>query len=543
MIVFASHLISTVINGLRPVANPNQTIELQPGQIFRGTIMKAYPNNIVQVQLAGSTLIAELNAPLAVGQQAWLQVMPKSHPITLKVIDTPRQQVETRPNQADSADKSSIEGLLRAIGQKADKSNIQNLQRLVSTGVPLKSEELGPMLQLLRSASAPDQTLQIIQIANQRGLPLNGEVIRSLEAVFFGKSLNEITQQITQIGQQSQQNQQTHNLILQLTQLWQSARSQLSQLPALSIPTASSQALGINAEASPTNVTQQSANPSQPILSQQQIPASTVDVFSNTSRVVHTSQQGPSTTSSTVQQGIQETVAISSNIPAELLSTKGNTPPLQNGLLNFLKILGVNYDSSISNHLGQPEVDSSTLKQDALSQLKGVLLELRGLENLTTAIREAVDHGIRMVTGQQLLLVNDTNAPWNSFIFHIPLSPTHREGESNYIHIEGRKKGRDAIDSENCRLFFHLDLQYLDTTMIDIQITSRIMNINIYNDLPLVKQWLEGNREEWKDAMLEHDYQLSSIKVLPISNADEQKVNPSAIPVQQSSYQGVDIRI
>lgn len=542
--MFASHLISTVVNGLRPVANPNQSIELQPGQIFRGTIMRAYPNNIVQVQLAGGTLMAELNAPLSVGQQAWLQVMPKSHPITLKVIDTPRSAAVTSSNQAEVAEKSSLEGLLRAIGFKADKVNVQNLQLLMQAGIPLKSEEIGAMLQLLRYAAAPEQTIPLIHLANQRGLPLTGEVIRSLESVFFGKSFTEITQQITQLGQQSNNNQQLQSLIQQMNQLWQNARAQLS-LISPQVMSTSPNATAVHADVPSTPVMTQPSPMLQTASTVQQAPVHSMPDGVHLPREGQVSQAASPPTASVTAQGslMRDNNPVAMNTIALPVQDSGNANAPQNGLLNFLKILGVNYDASMSQRLGMSTLDSNAIKQDVLSQLKGVLLELRGLENISTAMREAVDQGIRMVTGQQLLFVNDTNTPWNSFIFQIPLTPMHREGEPSYIHIEGRKKGRDVIDSENCRLFFHLDLEHLHTTMIDIQITSRIMNIHIYNDRPQLKQMIEDYREKWKEAMLDQDYQLSSIKVLPIPNVEEQKVHTSPLPVQQSSYQGVDLRI
>ncbi len=511
--MFASHLLGRVINGLRPVATPQQQIELEPGQVFRGTIIKAYPNQMVQVQLAGTTLYAQLNAPLEVGQQAWLQVLPKSNPITLKVVDTPRSDTGfPTATTADLTEKSAIEGLLRGLGIKADRINIQSLQLMVDSGLPLKTAELGRVLDLLKKSTTPDRTIQLLQLAHQRGLSMTNEVIRSLEAAFFGRSLGEIA---NQLSQHAHENKQAQPLLQRVALIWQAANAHLAQV------------------VRPQSMTTTNHSSGTSTMAQQQTLPQTQHVQAE-SQVI-SSQTQPS------QMGKIEQTTTNTNVPIEITSEHKAPATQDNGLFKFFKLLGIDYEQTLlSRNVFASSDAHATIQPEHLQQLKGVLLELRAMDHLSPALREAIDQGIRSITGQQLLMVNDGNTPWNSFVFQIPL-PHMQKAEPSFIHVEGRKKGKEAIDHENCRLFFHLDLDTLEQTMIDIQITNRIMSIQIYNDYPFVKEWIEEYREEWSEAMLGQEYHLSSIRVLPIPIAEQQA--SSILPVQSTSYRGVDLRI
>lgn len=523
--MFASHLLGSVINGIRPVSNAQQPIELEPGQVFRGVIVKAFPNQMVQVQLAGTTLYAQLNAPLEVGQQAWLQVLPKNNPITLQVIDTPRAYTGTTMASTETTPKSALEGLLRGLGIKADRTNIQNLKLIFDAGIPLKTEKIGNMLDLLRSSSGPDRTLQLLQLAHQRGLPITNEVIRSLEATLFGRSLGDI---MNQLSQQMSETRQATPLIQHANQIWQEARAALTNM--IGGTKSSNTITGQQNTFSPIQQTQVQAQT--PTLMMPSVDSNSADP---STRTLASSQTLP------IQSENPELSSNNSRSLVDVASEQRIQAPQENGLTKFFRLLGVDYEQTLLSR-GTLQADAvSIIKPELLQQLKAVLLELKGMEQLSTSLRDTIDQGIRMITGQQLLMVNDGNTPWNSFIFQIPL-PHMQNAEPSFIHIEGRKKGKEAIDHENCRLLFHLDLDALDQTIIDIQITNRIMSIQIYNDAPWLKAWIDEHREEWIAAMQEQVYYLSSIKVQAVPQQPKQ-VSNSTIPVPQSSYRGVDLRV
>lgn len=516
--MFATQFSSRLMGGVHTF-KPS-AIELQPGQIFRGMITKVYPNDMVQVQLAGTLLHAELKAPLEVGQYAWLQVLPSKHPITLKVIDLPQGNSRNTRGIRDSVEKSDLEGLLRALGLKVDRSNIHNLQLLMDSRIPLKYEELGSQLNLLRHTATPERTIHLMQVAHQRGLPLQTNVIQSLDAVLFGKSLNVV---IDQLSQYAHEHMQARPLIEQAIQLWQQARAELGNL------TSSTSQPSINNPTSATN--------SQFISGYAQ-PSVTKTIDQNTSFA----------TGSFRNQRIEESHTDSStkHSPNTIRVEDGNhekNMQIESSLVKFLRILGVEYESSILSRMTQTTgLPIPSMQTNHMEQLKAVLLELRGLDPLSTHLRETVDTGIRTITGQQLLMLQESNSPWQSFIYQVPLPQFQKDMEPSFIHIEGRRKDREGIDSDNCRLFFHLNLDTLDTMMIDVNIINRSLNIHIYSDVLLVKQWIEAGREEWTQAMQNYEYHMSSIKVSPLPTQLEEQKAPM-LTINQVGYQGVDLRI
>src|SRR5690625_146547 len=96
--------------------NTNQI--LKPGQIIRGKILKLYPQNKAQIQLGGQTLVAQLKAPLSVGESYHFQVQSADQVIHLTVLG---DQLKTQPN-------SNIQNLLQQLGMNANQSIVQFLQ-------------------------------------------------------------------------------------------------------------------------------------------------------------------------------------------------------------------------------------------------------------------------------------------------------------------------------------------------------------------------------------------------------------------------------
>lgn len=515
--MFTSYLLGAVLRGLPPIMNTNQRVELEPGQILRGEILKAFPNQMVQVQIGGAVIHAQLNAPLEVGQQAWLQVLPQSNPITLKVIDRPSGQ---NYNEQAKHERQSVEQLLRAVGIKADRTNVQNLNRLLENKIVLKSSDLSPMLELMRQYPATERIIQLFQLAQQRSIPITKENILSLESAIFGQSLEHIVEQLTQV---KNSNPKVSQLVQQLNRSWDQVKVTMSSL--------------VNDEVRTIEVGTQPKEPAVGMGTKVTDREVDQEKVADQGKIV----QGRSVQNEELPKQQNQTVSLDSkNIP-QSAQTK-EVSQKENALLHFLKLIGLDYESEqLKNFSNARNTLSSTSSSDTLRQIKGILLELNQMDSLPAQVKESVEQGIRSITGQQLLLLQDHQSPWQSSILQIAFPNILKENEPSYVHVEGRKS-REGIDVENCRLFFHLQLDALDTTMIDIHITSRRMNIVLYNDHDWVKTMIEESKEEWKRALEPLAYQIANIKVLPTNQFSSPKSsNPSySMP---STYQGVDIRI
>jgi hypothetical protein len=485
--MFVSHLLGAFINGLKPVSN--QPVELVPGQIVRATILKAFPGDLVQVQIGGQILYAKLNAPLEVGEQAWLQVLPKSHTVTLKIITD--KAIERGANQTVS-EQESLAGLLRGLGMKADRINVSNLKALIAAEIPLHPHYVAQALKILRNASDVQSTLQMIQLSIQRNLPLTETNIQSLHSFFLGPTMEETISHLENI-------------------IKSHSNSALTVEKPPQIPP--------KANALIRNI---------------------VQLWNESSRLIHKMVSGTNDLTNDLMEEEHQLGMETNKGEHNTSLTESPTRNIPTEIKYFLRALGLEHErdlSLLSTRINQPQM---ILEKQESSNLKGMLLELVATDNLPKEVRETAEQGIRWITGQQLMFSLDTDNPWGNVLLQIPLPWGLRDGAS-YLQIEGRKGGKETIDPENCRLYFHLELELLKTTLIDIHIVNRVMSIHLYNDQPWVSEWVNKMKDTFAEGLKEMDYLLSSFKVstLPKKEEIKQTIHPSAI----STYRGVDIKI
>ena len=86
---------------------------LKPGQIVQGRILKFFPSNKAQIQLGSQTMIAQLEASLAVGEKYYFQVQTTDKVIHLKVLGD-RLKIQAHSNVAE---------LLKHLGLKENRTN------------------------------------------------------------------------------------------------------------------------------------------------------------------------------------------------------------------------------------------------------------------------------------------------------------------------------------------------------------------------------------------------------------------------------------
>jgi hypothetical protein len=165
-------------------------VELTPGQVFQGKVLKLFPDNLATVQLGGLTVTARLETPLELGQRTWLQVQPGGQPVTLKVINQPG-----KPNQAS---ESSMEGLTKALGLPVTKETVSFLQKAVDAGIPLRSDSLRAFQQLVQEVSSDPTTEEAVLLALKKELPLTKETVLALRTFAGNAHLGEGLERLVQ---------------------------------------------------------------------------------------------------------------------------------------------------------------------------------------------------------------------------------------------------------------------------------------------------------------------------------------------------------
>lgn len=190
----------------------------------------------------------------------------------------------------------------------------------------------------------------------------------------------------------------------------------------------------------------------------------------------------------------------------------------------------------------------------AQESLKSALMMLAGSNDIPPAVKETVQSLINHITGQQLLLSPERNSSLFTHVtMFIPLKDQDGGGTAS-VHIQTRRGRKGELDAENCRLLFNLSMKALGDTLVDVQITDKIVSLNLWNDHPAMGALLEESRAEMSERLLETGYQLSSLRNspfpapgeqldVPTESAAKRQSPPDASQFASTRYKGVDFRV
>jgi hypothetical protein len=176
-----SPLLNALLN--RAAAAAPRQVELTPGQVVKGAVLKLYPDNMALVQIGGMQVHARLEANLEAGQKAWLQVQPSNGVVTLKVL-----QNTTHPQEPLEA---SWQALLRLLGLNDTPDNTAIVKALVSQNMPVSKEVLQALSHIVKNVGADQATIDACMLAMRRGLPLSEEVVGAIKTFLSGQPLTD----------------------------------------------------------------------------------------------------------------------------------------------------------------------------------------------------------------------------------------------------------------------------------------------------------------------------------------------------------------
>ncbi|MCC2684396.1 MAG: hypothetical protein K0R75_1295, partial [Paenibacillaceae bacterium] len=176
-----NQLFRTFAKEMRPVSAGQ--LELKVGQIVRGVVLKPLEGQDALVNIGGTVVRAQLEAPLKQGEATMLQVQPESTQgkIVLKPLQTSVVPIA----------EESLASLLEGMGMQ-DRPEIRQLvQQMHQTGIPLSRENIEQLASLLMGTTGADaeEWNQAAVIAFQRKLPLTMEVVGSLRQALQSESL------------------------------------------------------------------------------------------------------------------------------------------------------------------------------------------------------------------------------------------------------------------------------------------------------------------------------------------------------------------
>jgi len=247
-----------------------------------------------------------------------------------------------------------------------------------------------------------------------------------------------------------------------------------------------------------------------------------------------------------------------------------------NWIGRFLQWLGVSHEHQLVKEWGlarRADAGPATLPHDAQlpagerssgealrsaqDTLKSALMAMARMEEIPPQIREAAQSLVHHITGQQLLLASERQAssPVSLMTIFVPIKGEDGETTAT-IHVQTRRGHKGEWDASNCRLLFDLNMRYLGETIVDVQVTDKIVSVKILNDYPAMADLAAQARHELEEGLRAAGYQLLSMTVQPLPAMPDQAPAEQAEKEETKTaagaatyvwtpkpYKGVDYRV
>ncbi|OZI11578.1 hypothetical protein CEW92_11470 [Bacillaceae bacterium SAS-127] len=168
--------------------------------------------------------------------------------------------------------------------------------------------------------------------------------------------------------------------------------------------------------------------------------------------------------------------------------------------------------------------------------MKTQLLKLLG-EEIPLSTRDLAEKMIGRINAQHILSAE--NGPLQQLIMQAPLNLFGFQTDLT-LQWSGRKKENGQLDADYCRVLFYLNLEHLQETVIDMQVQSRIISLQIFNDTPGIQTMATPLLPVLKAGVEAKGYQLSTVQ---FKQSEEKRVPPFVQVMNEQVYAGVDIRI
>jgi hypothetical protein len=190
-------------------------------------------------------------------------------------------------------------------------------------------------------------------------------------------------------------------------------------------------------------------------------------------------------------------------------------------------MLGLDYENQIV---------TSKSKDQVLQTIKGLLLQIGASQESGSEVHARLLHHIQ---GLQLQSVQETQAT-----FHANLQiPAERLGliQDLELEFEGKKNEDGQIDADYCRILFHLELNNIGETVIDVNIQNRAIALTVFNNKKGLADLSKNMTKALQTNLEKLDYRLSSIS---FKQLEEKKQVPDSLSDKpMEKRQGVDFRI
>ncbi|PID22614.1 hypothetical protein CSV61_02945 [Sporosarcina sp. P3] len=207
-----------------------------------------------------------------------------------------------------------------------------------------------------------------------------------------------------------------------------------------------------------------------------------------------------------------------------------NGAVMKEAIQHVLSTLGVNYEAM----LGAKEPDVANLA----STLKPQLLAMLQDPSLSPALREAAETMVLRMNGT--LLQSGETGTQQQLIMQLPLEMFGKKIDAT-LQWNSRMKENGKIDPAFARILFYLELESLATTLVDMHVQNKVVNLTIYNDESSLKTTGATFQDVLKEGLEGVGYKLSGVMFKAFT--EKQQNIKKAANTFQLDEGGVDYRI
>lgn len=591
MAEFFSAITNRQSASMHPPTHENLT--LRQGQVLVGKVTQLFPDNIATVQIGQHTVTAKLEIPLNVGDTYLFEVDHIAEMPQLKVLTNQMKQI--------SLDEQ-VALLLKELNLSLTKQNQQLVQEVLAKELPVKLADLQQALNILQENNGEHARTVLLEMLEQQ-LPITSVTFSAYHALLtdsFQGQLEQLYQSLSQNTTLTNQEQQLLDFLTAILQkpmtneasIRQEVTNWLTHHPQLLDDLGQITELERVDRSTDQNQSPQLTEPLNrkevkelvKLLFQKQLAiepeqihqlgkalelasSSRPEIANQGRELLHAllsngtvKQQLLAESPTNVQLAIEQFVHQPSeahfneiaNPLRQLVNLQLNRDQQsslyhqlnQSGMENFEWPVKDQFLIQVKDFLLNSGLDyeyqlaqDKTMASDKPTPLKQLLLQV--LSN-SVSQKSEVEAVLHTLTGQQLTMIND-DGRFMYISAAIPgLIGTKKEVEFEFY---SRKNEHGRIDPNYCRIAFYLDLAQLGTTVIDMNIQNRIIQLTVYNDTKDITNELLYHKAQLKESLSALNYSLSSVHYKPLPERVEH-INSTHKPSEQKKgYQSWDVRI
>jgi hypothetical protein len=533
-----------------------RTLELKVGQIVKGVLLEMLSENEALFRMNGITIRAQLEAAVRPGRETWFQVQTSatSGQIALKVLPS-------------SASMDGGKAILEMFGMKSNELNKSTVMALLENGMPVTKDSISSIQQTIRHL--PHGVLQDTAIKTgivilQRGLPAASAAANAVAAALGSADLWNTSWDALRQGLEKW-------ILPPVPSVLQGSKKPTSPAPQFQLQTqaftSEIQSQGLAKLASQLKLPFADIKPA--TTSQTMPPAPTLSISTNASPLSNTgtssaipiasaasSLQQPSVTPVQVLEALnrlEETAqkVIGNYMPSDTVKLESTSSPTKGDYLRqWLQSLGLLRNDDMVRNPNTANLERQTTVQGGvaatgqppLESLKNMLAQLLQLQDVPASVREPAQQLLNQTIGHQIISLPHQSDAHVQMMLQLPFSTG--QGEMATIYVQSRQRKGEPLSIEQCRLFFHLQMNHMGETWVDVDIHNRSIDVKVMSNHPELEQLVVKQVDSLKDGLNQHGYQIRNVKTsaLPTKHDRAETLGENTQNFSDR-YRGVDFRV